>query len=284
MRDGLAGCKLPDQAARLAWRFLSSPRRSGRPAKLRNFYVERRNLRGQRCASDAEPNDVFQFVNLDSDWEEFDISDPASENFPWQRVHIRGRCPTEENPDPARSIWFGRNDDHLDESLYRMLGGRWVLVFDRLNPWEEAAERHLPLNRELTPKEACFGPRWINEYRPPVELRELNSHVVGNVPVRLERDWKPASATDGERETNSRAKRTSAEASEDAAPRTCLEPHTGPLVVLGDRDEEPVVRGVAKASHRRPVRCRPSPDGRRNGRPGQGFVRPRAVMGTLIAY
>jgi hypothetical protein len=142
---------------------------------------------------DADSRDVFKFVNLEGQLEEFDISDPAHANFSWHRVHVGNREPTED--DPERCIWHGKAADRLNESLFRMLGGRWVLVYSELDAWAERSETSLPLNRELTPKEACIWLRWVNGYTAPVELREFNSHVVGTLPARLEPDWKPGSAT-----------------------------------------------------------------------------------------
>jgi hypothetical protein len=76
-----------------------------------------------------------------------------------------------------------------------MLRGRWVLVYSLLDAWAEVAESRLPLNRELTAKEACTWLRWIKGYTVPVELRGFNSRVAGSVPARLERDWKPTSVS-----------------------------------------------------------------------------------------
>jgi hypothetical protein len=166
--------------------------------------------RQPRQAPGADPKNEFEFVNLEGNLERFDISDPAHANYPWQRVNVSALRQAEANPKPERCIWHGGHDGSFEESLYRMLGGRWVLIFDPLSFDDEAAQSTLPQNRELTQKDACVWLRWVKNFEPPAELRDFNSHVVGSMPARLERNWEATPAIKGMHEPGCQSEKMTA--------------------------------------------------------------------------
>ena len=117
----------------------------------------------------------YDFVNLDNEWESFDLTESIG---------------TETYTDEG--VYYGRESDWKDTILYRTDGHRWVIVFVIL-PGHEGEEG--PVSRELTSSQAARYLRF-NHIRPPVGLRPAPSFYDDTLErregqARLVRDWLP---------------------------------------------------------------------------------------------
>jgi hypothetical protein len=115
---------------------------------------------------DKDEGDYFEFITLSGGLGAFDIE--------------------------AAAWWGGRHDTRLDELVFRIQEGRWVLVYAPV-PGHENYGAPQPLSRELTPVEAA---RWfqINRRKLPKELTPIitgSRHEPQGEPTRLDREWRP---------------------------------------------------------------------------------------------
>lgn len=118
---------------------------------------------------DKDPDDYFEFINLQGEDECFDIEEPIERD----------------------RLWYSRPDTPCDdEVLFGIEANRWVLVYGQL-PGEE--DDGSP-NRELSAADAS---RWFQinrhglpESLKPVPLRDPS----GDASSRLSREWEPQDA------------------------------------------------------------------------------------------
>jgi hypothetical protein len=215
----------------------------GRTALDQGSAAEVYGVRGTVDVSDIRPSlnrpiadyrGIVDYVNLDGDYEAFDLSDSVG-----------------VKPSGDEDVWYGQDRaGRGDEVLYRTAEGRWVLVFVVLPGCLDPRGPH-PLERELTPTQAS---RWlrINALRLPVGLRpsSLNDDAERRIgQARLDRDWTPPGRlgndpVDQERPSTARAESSQSKNDEPETEATVSPPE--PAVILNGPDQNPIVLGKEK--------------------------------------
>jgi len=124
-----------------------------------------------------DPENLFNFYDLDGNERSFDISQPAKKKHVWFPSEKSGR---------------------LDEMLVGLDGGRWVLMYNPPDLAEDPSTLVTPPHREVTAEEACYWIMNVSSSELPPELLLFAPRSTDTNYFRLQRDWHPTSHSRGE--------------------------------------------------------------------------------------